>query len=272
MLITNWRELSEAVILTGDLDPLYDFTVAVKKDRGDLWTARFVTHLLTFYDVGGACHAADLTSEGSFWDYVISNYDDFPRGTNRRHSRGDLGRKYVTNCEKIGSPSVFLESAWAPNYTALTKVFQDKFHGCGYGPYFVWKVMDYQDRVLGRPVKLELHEAVRHMPDEAKKGATLLWPDVPLLGVLSGMTRFLSRFTAPGLRNRQCGLSEAETMLCALRGWYNGDYSVGQDLAERRKQLKSAPLFLEYIATFPTGTKYERPNPLDPKALSANLA
>jgi hypothetical protein len=271
MLITNWRELCEAVILTGDLDPLYDFTVAANKARNDLWTARFVTHLLTFYDVGGACHAADLTSEGSFWDYVISNYDHFPRGTNRRHSRGDIGRKYVANCEKIGSPSVFLEEAWAPNYTALVKKFQDKFHGCGYGPYFVWKVMDYQDRVLGRPVKLEMHEAVRHMPDEAKKGATLLWPDVPLLGVLSAMTRFLTRFTAPGLPNRQCGLSEAETMLCALRGWYNGDYAVGQDLLDRRKQLKSAPLFLEFLKPVPL-TPYERPNPLDPKALSANLA
>lgn len=271
MLIKNWRELCDVVVLTGDLDPLYDFTVAVGKDKGPLWTARFVTHLLTFYDVGGAVQTADLTTEGSFWDYVIANYDHFPRGTNRRHSRGDIGRKYVLNCEKVGSPTVFLQEAWAPNYTALVKKMNDHFQGCGYGPYFIWKVMDYQDRVLGRPVQLLLHEAIKHMPDEARKGAALLWPKVPLQDVLTAVVQHMWKHPAPGLANRTCGFSEAETMLCALRGWYNNDYVVGQDLLERHKQLKPHLLYTRFLKPVPT-QPYERTNPLDTAALSAGLA
>lgn len=270
MLIKNWAQLCDVVLATGDLDPLYDFAVAANKVKDDAWTDRFVMHLLTFYDVGGAVQAADLTTENSFWDYVIANYDTFPRGTNRRHSRGDIGRKYVMNCEKMGGPTEFLEKAWSRTYTGLVKVFQDNFQGCGYGPYFVWKVMDYQDRVLGRPVQLLLHEAIKHMPDEARKGATLLWPGKPLQDVLGGMIEYMRRYAAPGLPTRGCGFSEVETMLCALRGWYNNDYAVGQDLLERHKQLKPFPQYRPLLKPVPL-THYERPNPLDTAALSANL-
>lgn len=268
-MISNWREFCDQVITTDEIDPLYGFAVKATADKGPLWGNRFVLHLLTFYDVGGAVEAANLTSEGSFWDYVISNYDSFPRGTNRRHSRGDLGKQYVINCEKIGPPSVFLEQAWAPNYSALVKVFQNTFHGCGYGPYFIWKVMDYQDRVLGRPVQLLLHDAVRYMPDEARKGAALLWPGVPLADVMTKMVQYMWKYEAPGLPTRKCGYSEVETMLCALRGYYNDVYVIGEDITERRKQLKMYPQFVRFLPPIPE--RHDRPNPLDPQALSAGI-
>lgn len=271
MLIVNWREFCDAHISDREIDPLYEFAVKAIADKGPGWGNRFVLHLLTFYDVGGAVQAADLTNEHTFWDYVISNYDDFPRGTNRRHSRGDLGRQYVINCEKVGPPNIFLAKAWASNYTDLVKVMQTTFHGCGYGAYFVWKIMDYQDRVLGRPVQLLIFEAVKHMPDEAKKGAKLLWPNRTLDDVLLGVTKHIWKYDAPGLATRRCGFPEAESLLCALRGWYNGTYEHGQDLRERHEQLRGRPDYLRFLPPAPAKDKYERPNPLDPQALSAHL-
>src|SRR5215471_11546823 len=97
MLITNWKQFAKATIETHDLDPTYDFLYAAKMNLGEEWATRFALNYLCFYDMGGAVAAAEQTNGDTFWEYMLDNYVSFPRGTERRHSRGVLGLNYVQN-------------------------------------------------------------------------------------------------------------------------------------------------------------------------------
>lgn len=270
MLIQNWREFADVHILDKEIDPLYEFLYAIQADKGPYWANRFTLHLLMFYDVGGAVKCANETTEDTFWGYTFGGYDTFPRGTNRRHSRGALGLSYITNLASHGSPVDILPRMYAPIYRDLTKLMDRNFPGCGFGPYFIWKLMDFQDRCFGRPVRLNLDDALKFLPDEPRKGAALIWPDRSLKDVLIGITGYISQYPAPGAPTRNCGFAEAESLLCALRGYHKGTYHHGKDLEERHRQLAPFPDLIKYLPPLPK-EKYERPATLDSATLSAGL-
>ena len=256
---------------THDLDPTYDFLFAAKQDQGQDWLNRFSLHYLMFYDLGGALAAARDTEEANFWAYVQDNYDDFPRGTERRHSRGVVGRLYLENMVTKGTPRGIMRDMYSPSYSGLVSVMISRFKSCGFGPYFIWKVMDFQDRIYERPVRLSLLEADKYCPDEPRRCANTLW-DMPFPHVLSFVAGSIKDMPAPGAPDRTCDLPEAETILCMLKGWgVTKTHTIGDDVDSKWEQLRKFPEFHKYLPTKQDWSKYERPATLDPATLSADL-
>lgn len=258
---------------THDLDPTYDFLYRARMELGNDWANRFSVHYLCFYDMGGALAAARDTGETDFWSYVLDNYTAFPRGTERRHTRGELGLRYVTELSKKGTPRDTMKAMYSPSYTGLVSVFNSHFKGCGFGPYFIWKVMDFQDRVFERPISLTRAEAERHCPDEPRKCAKALWPEFKFGYVMESIAYNIRDMVAPGAPDRKCGLPEAETILCMLKGWgITKTHTIGDDVDSKWEQLRKFPEFHKYLPTKQDWSKYERPADLDPATISRDLA
>jgi hypothetical protein len=273
MLIKNWRDFATVTVKTHDLDPTYDFLFAAKQDKGQDWLDRFSLHYLMFYDMGGAVRCAESTSEADFWSYVIAGYPTFKRGTERRHSRGDLGANYVANLSARGTPRNIMKAMYSPSYTGLVSVFNTHFQGCGFGPYFIWKVMDFQDRIYERPISISIAEALKHCPDEPRKCALVLWPDDSFAKALDYVAYHIKDLVAPGAPDRTCGIPEAETILCMLKGWgITKVHTIGDDVDTKWAQLAEFPEFHKYLPTKEDWSKYERPATLDTKTLSDHLS
>lgn len=273
MLITNWKQFAKATIETHDLDPTYDFLYAARKELGNEWATRFVLNYLCFYDMGGAVACAQQTRDHNFWDYIIENYRHFPRGTERRHTRGEPGLNYIKHLAAKGSPYEIWARMYAPDYTGLIKVFKTDFTHCGFGPYFVWKVMDLQDRVFERYIHLSLIEAVRHCPDEPRKAAKILWPDMNFRDVMYMIMCYIRQFPAPGEPGMFCSYAEAETILCMLKGWgITKTHVIGDDIDSKYEQLRKWPGFHKFLPEKVNKDDYARPATLDAATLSADGA
>lgn len=244
MLVTvsNWRQLADLLITTDELDPVYPFAVRLGEKEGRMFQTRFLTAFFMFYDLGGALDAAKASDDESFWDYIRANYAALPRGKERRHARGELGKQYVKNLSARGKPSQIWSKLYAPTYSELVLNIAHEFEGCGIGPYFTWKLMDLFDRVLGQPVRLNKAEVDRWLPPEPRKA-------IKLSGVsISDVCGYILNYPAPGLQNRKCGYSEAETILCAIKGfWFSKSYMIGDDLNRRHRELERHPEFIKLL-------------------------
>jgi hypothetical protein len=268
MKITDWRDFAKVTIETNDLDPSYVFLYNIKKDKGDDWARRFVVHYLMFYDLGEALMAAEATDNDSFWDYVILYYPIFHRGTERRHFRGENGMKCVLNLKDVGTPAQIWRAMTAPTYTRLTDVFANTFHHCGFGPYFIWKVLDFQERVWGEKITLSLEEVVRWCPDEPRRCAAIIWPVLPFHKSVQIVTDYISQFQAPPGYDRPCSYQEAETILCMIKGYFiTKTHTIGDDIDSKYKQLAKWPELTKYLPPKLDWEQYER-HPLEPAPVS----
>jgi len=271
-LIESWRDYARAVVEVDDLDPTYGFFNKARQVKGDEWANRAVLHLLLFYDLGGAVRAANDTWEETFWEYVANHYNEAKRGTERRHSRGDLGRRYIANLRERGTPMVIMERLHAPVYTEMYRKIEKEFAGCGFGPYFIWKIMDLQDRCLGRRVTLNMQEAIRYMPDQPRKCAAETFPTHTLEGAIRNVVEAVSDLAAPGDPNRGCGYSEAETILCTIHSFFKTKtYNIGDDITKRHKQLAEFPYLARLLPPQQDWSQYVRSTAVDPATLSADL-
>lgn len=273
MLIQNWRDFATETIRVHDLDPTYDFLYAAKQEKGVEWASRFALHYLMFYDLGGAARCANSCDDDGFWDYITHGYFLFKRGTERRHSRGKLGETYVGNLRSKGTPTQILERMHMPIYADLVKKVDRDFKGCGFGPYFIWKVMDFQDRIFERPIRLNLEDALKYMPDEPRKCAASIWPNRSLKETLIKVTGHILHlpFQAPGVPNRPCQFAEAETVLCMLKGFFlTKSHTLGDDLASKHDSLKDFPDLLPLLPPQLDWSFYERPATMDPATVSGD--
>lgn len=268
--IETWYDFARVTVQTKDLDPTYDFLWNARQEMGDNWADRFALHMLMFYDLGGAVAAAQQTNEHNFWEYVLDNYTAFPRGTERRHSRGTLGLGYVTELSKRGSPTKLLGKMTGEYYTYLVKTVERDFKGCGFGPYFIWKVLDYQERCLGRAIYLTLDECLKYMPAEPRKCAATLWPHTSLRVVVDGVRKAIYNLPAPGSPDRLCSYQEVETVLCMLKGYFiTKTHTIGDDIDEKHEQLRKWPEFLKFLPPKQDWSQYVR---VDSPSVSASVA
>lgn len=259
MKVSTWREFAKITIETNDLDPTYVFLHGAKQDKGEDWASKFALHYLSFYDLGGAVKAAEYCNQENFWEYVIEHFDKFKRGTERRHSRGDIGKTYIKNLADIGTPEFIWGEMYATTYSGLAIKFKRHFANCGFGPYFLWKVLDFQERIWGRPILLSLEEAVCYCPDDPRKCARILWPEKHFHEVLALVTDYISQFKAPPTYDRRCSYQEAETVLCMLKGYFiTKTHTIGDDIESKYEQLKDMPDMLKYLPPRLDWTQYER--------------
>lgn len=240
--VDTWQELADVLIQTGELDPVYIWLHKVDKIQGRPWTNRFLTHFLMYYDLGEAVEAANRTTEDDFWRYVTDNYSSFRRGHERRHSKGIVGLKYLDNIKEYGTPSELWEFMYYPTYGGMVHRIQADLPACGIGPYFIWKIMDFYDRCLGRPVDISFIEANKYLPEMAAKCAKQMYPYHPVHHILAMVREYIEDQPAPGAPTRLCSYPEAESILCAMRGYFvTGTYKIGSDLDRRWAELADYP-------------------------------
>lgn len=185
MLSVN--EFGRALVVTGDLDPIYLMLEGAQLDRAAL--QRWCLAYWMFYHAGVASHLSEM--EGSdFWESVEAGlhqdpFDDgntnllhnrapaavgllssgqFPRGTERRHFRGKaadqsvayLVKRFGRNEPEMPASSLDFRHNHSfgkvLQYTAVARYVQE---WRGFGPWIAFKVADMLDAVLGVPVNFE---------------------------------------------------------------------------------------------------------------------
>jgi hypothetical protein len=114
----------------------------------------------------------------------------------------------------------------------------DYFEGCQIGDYFKWKSMDIFDRTMGWPVSLSMPVATTLLPESPRKCAKAVYPESSLTTILADISEWIRDLPAPGAPGRACGIPEAETIMCAIRGLEKGTYKFGEDIDLRHEQLK----------------------------------
>lgn len=266
MSYSEVERFARDLVFVGELDPMYDLIYQGRKRYGAQWSAQFVMHFFMYYDAGQAAALARAHTELDFWPMQNYGYEGFRRGTERRHFRGDKGRQALRNFQAMGSP----QDIWdlpPLSYSKLVDYVGNAWGGTQTGPYFTWKAMDLLERCLGVQIELSLADAAFYLPDEPRKAAKMLWPNYPLTAVLERVRGMVSDLTAPGQPSRRCGYAEAETILCALKGYLKGSYKFGSDIDRRHEQLKDYPDLLALLPAKQDWSKYVYS--LDPQSVSA---
>lgn len=257
-LITTWQRFAEVTIKTNDLDPMYSVIYGLNRSKSRKWMGVFIMTFLLYYDAGQAAEWADR-SDGSkdYWDALIATASSTPkwmfRGTERRHMRGENERKALEKLASFGvEPWELLMQMYGGDlelhhfppvtYTWLYKNMTTRFSGTQFGPYFVWKLYDIFNVCLGMPISLSFAEALKYMPDEPKKAATHFFPEYSFESALLAVDTEIRKYDHPVVPGRKCGLAEAETILCMMKGFFKTKtHEIGDDIYDKFKQLTGYP-------------------------------
>lgn len=233
------EEFGEALVRTGDLDPVYHLFGGTTLPRAQ--TRRWLTAYWMFYHVGVASW---LSEQEDFWVQVRRAAENaepsplggrWPRGAERRHFRG---AKCVAAVDWFSQadPGHWVGTLHtAHNYrTVMCRVGAWPMHG----PWIAFKAADMLERCLRWPVSFdrdigliyrEPQQGLYLVAEERGKGAE---------AVYDGLLRHLGRLDAPPWGDRPCGPQEAETVLCKYKAYRGGHYWVGKDIHEVREALK----------------------------------
>jgi len=232
-VVHTFSEFVLVDIYSGDSDPVYWAVAGARLKWGDEWATRFSVAMLAYYHTGTALRAAEHTG-WAFWDYLAEIYPTNPRGSERRHFRGQAG----LNCLKS-------MRAWSPHPENFFVQFPNTYFGVkdlcerklvGFGPYFQLKICDYMDRCLDYPIK-NYAGLGRNLPTEPAKAAQLMYPTLNVEAAFNQAG--LDALTIPPILaaphfDRPIGPAEIETSLC---GWkttkFKGNW-FGADVEDKR--------------------------------------
>lgn len=245
--LPRWLNYARSFVLTNDLDPVYvGVNSAIKAKAISLEEAHnFLAVMSTFYSISEACKVVTLGVDGNkVWNYCLDNYSTMKRGTERRHFRGEQGLRCLNYLKaNYESPTDFVQKHHKPTYAEVFKNFEKVPN---FGPYHVWKWLDFFDRILGLPVAVDLDFALSVMPSEPVHGAKLVSMEVfgedrPLKEVISYMLKEChgENIMAPPNHDRLVGVQEIETMLCMIKHCYNGTDHLGKDVRDKYESVKS---------------------------------
>lgn len=223
------------LLFTGDLDPLYIMVYGAKLDRRTL--GRFLLGYGMYYHAGVA---AVLAQAPDFWNTAGECIAKAPRGTERRHFRGELAVTSIRSMQDMGDPEVALRWMF-PGEGPLS--FEEVFKGAqrlrGFGPWIAFKMADMADRVGYRAVDFAGCELAIYR-DPVKGAALWRYGDQDatirreeVAEVCEELRVALGAdLLAPPMYDRSINVQEVETVLCKFKSHYNGHYPVGKDTRE----------------------------------------
>lgn len=257
------EKFGEALLLSGDLDPLY---IALYHGIGDgPLLRRWLLAYWCCYHAGASSYIAEVTGS-EFWNrlHVMARNDvntplgeRWPRGHERRHFRGD---KAVHAVESIRTRFLepekvceWFEGGLYPSDNANRvpipyKRLREKVTTLPqFGPWIAFKVADMLERVLNVPVSFS--EADVMMFEQPYKSALQVWEsmdgeasaiarstvttdDEKVRRVARKLGMFFAGRTAPPKHDRPVNIQEVETILCKWKSHNTGHYPVGIDSIE----------------------------------------
>lgn len=246
-------EFGEALLNTGDLDPVYIALHGARMDRAQL--ERWCVAYWCFYHAGAASYLSALEGE-EFWVMMlraaanetsppVKPGERWPRASERRYFRGPKCIKAVewmaNRWERPEDLVDHLVGMSQPVGAVRTEksVMEAVAEMPLFGPWIGFKVADMMERVLG------LH--VRFSPDigliykEPRAALDLLCENGhynTAQGAYEHVSMWFEKHPAPPDLERPCGTQEVETILCKFKSHCNGHYRVGKDISEVHHALE----------------------------------
>ncbi len=229
------RQLIESL----DLDPLYVALWKSQISRRQL--SRFLVAYFCFYHAGLSCW---LSEQPKFFEamlHVARSGTKYPRGTERRHFRGNLAIRSIANLSSQFSSAEELVD-WlidaGPRADAVMKRVKTLY---GFGEWICWKVPDMLER-LGLAKIQFVDRDVDLMFPSVQEGALEVSRryspgDDPLMRAHRYLLQNLGRLKAPPKYDRPLNVQETETIFCKWKSHLNGHYPVGKDSREIREGL-----------------------------------
>lgn len=233
----NWRKFAEQLFKLEDADPGY--MLLQRALLPDSQKFRYVVAWCTYYNPGLAAIASNF--QGSkFWDYLDSIYPTAKRASERRHFRGQAGRKALTDWRRDYShPEKMIEACWGSSYPEVRRNMRGITQ---MGDYFYWKMADIIDTVFGHDVDFTGCE--KYMPKVPKQGAEIIADlETPvghfspeLDSTMHTITNHIKKWRHP-FNDRPLALQEAETVCCVFKQHVVGDYRLGFRSAKAETRL-----------------------------------
>jgi hypothetical protein len=249
-------EFGRQLVTTGDLDPVYVALYGAELEPSKL--RQWLLAYWCFYSCGTASWIVD---QPRFWNGMMKAAEskEYPRGTERRHFRGELAVSSVralfsTACHctlgRDTSPTdALFYQLTLPNSAeeplTLAEVMKRVGAWRGFGPWIAFKVADMLER-LGLAA-IDFSDSDAFLFDSPREGAALVverygpkgFPLVttPEAWALAYLGRNLGTLPAPPRAERLLNGQEYETILCKWKAHLSGHYAVGHDIAEIRESL-----------------------------------
>lgn len=256
--IHNWREFAQVMVETNELDPTYPVVKELLHTNSNSWKGRFLVHYLWFYNLKAAIHAANVTTDDSFWDRcrLDAAGEYVKRGGARRHFRGRNAEVAINVMEKKHPvPWEAIKLLHRSRYREMYQNITRHYKGAQLGPYYIWKMMDWYDICLDWDVSITLDDAVKYIPDVPREAAAAFMPYGDFKQVLMVMLDFVNQFPHPVKPGVRCGLSEVETILCGLNASFGkGKLAIGADIDKQYAILADYPELQKHLPPRILGT------------------
>lgn len=279
-----WKilEFGRELIQTEDLDPVY--VAIVKTDMANETKYRLLLAYWCFYHLGVSAFLAEQDGEDVFWRLMnmaaVNPDGKWPRGTERRHFRGDLAISSMSELSECTVRSRFGEwFSYHPGRSMPFSMAAERVQiSRGFGPWIAFKVADMAERILGIPVDFSECDMGVYR-DPAMAAALLIHGDKKaklgpgeLKGVMIQLEAGLrSRLRgevyhgaqrgdpaadfqalAPPTYNREINAQEVETVMCKYKSHVGGHYPMGKDTRELREALEGwGPLAERLLKSMP---------------------
>lgn len=262
-------KFGECLIRTGDLDPTYIAMSSPNIDRNQL--KRLLLAYTCLYHLGASAQLS-LRINKAFWDNLyaaaVNEGNQWPRGTERRHWRGDNAINSARSLMTYPTPEAVVDY-WSGN--GKTQTFIDVTtrvrEAVGFGPWIAFKIADLLERVLKVPVQFS--DCGLNMYEEPRKGAALILTGdekynigkAELDDVVQALARHpkLRKLKAPPYLDRPINIQEIETILCKYKSHCFGHYPEGKDTKEVLHGLEEEKQYTATISDMKkalTGWKY----------------
>jgi hypothetical protein len=246
------------LVTTCDHDPLYPALAALTLRGDGARVRRFMLAYWCCYHVGASA-LMSARERQDFWDILEMAarneptkspghvaplpFVRWPRGPERRHWRGD---KCVESVKWLRTRyrdpiDVFLDDIddrGGDQPKTLEAVAGRIRKWPQFGPWIAFKAADMLERCLGSPVKFRDDTVLMYR--EPARGAEMLCERLKLASpqaALQAVIQSIDDLPAPGYPGRNCGVQEAETILCKWKSAVNGHYQIGDDIKSHREAL-----------------------------------
>jgi hypothetical protein len=233
-------EFGRQLVESKDLDPLYILLWEAKLPRPQL--CKWLTIYFCTYHVGVACQGSE-ENEWDFLDKVANGGTTYPRGSERRHWRGNTAitsARYLRNHFADAESLINWLGQAGPRAPAIMKRVKTLY---GFGDWISGKVPDICERLQLFPVTF-VDRDVDLMFDSPKKGAMKVaemycQPTTdPLMTAHQFIIQNLGTLLAPPRYERMLNVQETETIFCKAKSHWSGHYPIGKDSIEIKHALK----------------------------------
>lgn len=241
--LIDWTTFCNKLLTTFDLDPIY--VILTQADLPDNILKRWLLAYWCYYSSGPASYIAECPD---FYDAMYDGFagvDQYPRGHERRHFRGNAGLEALQFLETYGPPEKVVDYIYEGGPLDFQSVANRAMKFKLFGPWIAWKIADMGERIMCYPI--DFSNANLNMYKDPVQGAALYtfgdWqhpikPDEVHAAVYRA-EKDLSRYTAPPFLDRPLNVQEIETCFCKYKAHVKGAYPINFDTLEITHTLKS---------------------------------